>query len=183
MDDMNIVYGVTGMGLIFIPEQRAQELAHVFVALTTAKTWGEFRKMLPSETYEKYLQLSEHYQGPKVVEGKDLSSFYIADDIPFKLYDVFSETSQESQPGNPEIEMSHWVPGDIQEKYGRLTQYYAEDGNVPSGKILELDEKKMNEIIHALEIKGFRCRRDDALIEAAYGSLINREDSTDPSDL
>jgi hypothetical protein len=32
---------------------------------------------------------------------------------------------------NPEIEMTAWVPEEIQEKFGKHTRYYASDGNVP----------------------------------------------------
>ena len=82
----------------------------------------------------------------------------------------------ENPPGHPEIEMSSWVPKEIQDKFGLLKQYYAMDGNVPGGNILILDESRMDEIVKEMESHGFHCIRNDSLIEEAYGTSFNPED-------
>ncbi len=40
MKEKTIIYGITNLGLLFVPESRAKELAESNKALLTAKTWG-----------------------------------------------------------------------------------------------------------------------------------------------
>lgn len=152
------------MGLLFMPEARAQELAQGTKALTTAKTWGEFRRAVTKGIYEFYLPHSSHYRGPTYPAEDTINRYYLPDDTPFTPNDVVLE---DVFPAYPEIEMSEWIPVDIQKEFGRTMKYYAMDMNVPHGDVLELDEDRMDDIVRALEAKGYRCRRDDALIEAA----------------
>jgi len=177
MDKTEVVYGTTDTGLILIPEKRAKELASVIDALTTAEIWGEFKSKLPSISYyQRYLQLSQYYQGPKNISGEELQPYYLSDETPFTLNDVLNPENEESHPGSPDMEMSSWIPQEIQTKFGRRSCYYAMDGNVPGGEVLELDNKRTEEIIHAMEEMGYHCRMDDALIENAYGSSFNPDE-------
>ena len=72
---------------------------------------------------------------------------------------------------NPEIEMSSWVPKEIQGKYGSLSRYYSMDGNAPSGNILSFDEAKLKELVKDFEERGFVCRKDDGLVSLACGYI------------
>ena len=164
MDKNDVVYGIAPMGLLFMPEARAQELAQGTEALTTAKTWGEFRRAVTKGIYEFYLPHSSHYRGPTNPAENDIERYYIPDDTPFTPNDV---VLYDLLPADPEIGMSEWIPDDIQKEFGRTMKYYAMDMNVPHGNVLELDKDRMDDIVRALEAKGYRCRRDDALIEAA----------------
>ena len=171
MAETEIVYGITNSGLILMPEQRAAELAQVYDALMTALTWGEFKELLPDERYyQKYLLFSEQYSGPRNVFGEALRPHYLPDEAPFRPGDVFNVEDHACKPGFPEIEMSGWVPAEIQQQYGQTYRYHAMDANVPAGLVLELDENRVDEIIQALEEKGYHCRQDDDLIDAACGS-------------
>ena len=163
MEEKSIIYGKTNLGLLFVPESRAKELAESNKALLTAKTWGEFKALVSKEMYEFYLVNSAFYEGPDEPEDGDYSPYDIPPETPFTPNDVLT---YEELPANPEIEMTEWMPEEIQVKYGRKTHYCAMDMNVPDGEILVLNEKQMDEIVVELGKHGFVCRRDDDLLMA-----------------
>lgn len=163
MQDKSIIYGITGFGLLFVPESRAHELADGNRALLAAKTWGEFKALVSKELYEFYLPKSSYYEGPYEPEDGDYRPFDIAPETPFTPNDVLT---YEELPANPEIEMTEWMPEEIQEKFGRKMRYYAMDMNVPRGEILVLEEKQMDKIAAELEKAGYVCKRDDDLLTA-----------------
>ena len=163
MEEKTIIYGITGLGLLFVPESRAKELAEGNKALLTAKTWGEFKSLVSTELYVFYLTKSSYYEGPYEPEDGDYRPFDIAPETPFTPNDVLT---YEELPANPEIEMTEWMPEEIQEEFGRKMRYYAMDMNVPRGEILVLEEKQMDEIAAELEKAGYVCKRDDDLLNA-----------------
>ncbi len=163
MQEKTIIYGITGLGLLFVPESRAKELADGNRALLTAKTWGEFKSLVSTELYVFYLTKSSYYEGPYEPEDGDYTPYDIAPETPFTPNDVLT---YEALPANPEIEMTEWMPEEIQEKFGRKMRYYAMDINVPRGEILVLEEKQMDEIAAELEKAGYVCKRDDDLLNA-----------------
>lgn len=164
MQKKAIIYGITNLGLLFLPAARAKELAEANQALLTAKTWGEFKTLVSKCIYEFYLTRSEFFEGPKEPEDGDFSQFDIPAETPFSPNDVFYE---DDRPAYPEIEMAEWMPEKIQEEFGRKMQYSAKDANAPAGEILILDEERMPEIVAVLEHAGFTCFRDDELLMAA----------------
>jgi hypothetical protein len=163
MGEKLTIYGITGLGLLFVPESRAHELANSNKALLTAKTWGEFKSLVSKELYEFYLTNSSYYEGPYEPEDGDCTPYDIPPETPFTPNDV---VMYDELPANPEIEMSEWMPEEIQEKFGRKMRYDAMDMNVPDGEILVLDEEQMDEIVAELEKLGYECRRDDDLLMA-----------------
>jgi hypothetical protein len=163
MQENTIIYGITGLGLLFVPESRAKELADGNKALLTAKTWGEFKSLVSKELYEFYLPNSDHYEGPQEPEDGNFDTYDIAPESPFTPNDVLT---YEELPANPEIEMTEWMPEEIQEKFGQKMRYYAMDMNVPDGEILVLEEAQMDEIVAELENLGYVCSRDDDLLIA-----------------
>jgi hypothetical protein len=163
MVEKSLVYGITNYGLLFIQSSRAKELADSNRALLNAKTWGEFKSLVSRELYEFYLPNSSYYEGQSYPEDGDYTPYDIAPETPFTPNDV---VMYDELPANPEIEMSEWMPEDIQEKFGRKMRYAAMDMNVPRGEILVLEEKQMDEIIAELEKLGYECRRDDDLLMA-----------------
>ena len=172
MDTKKIIYGFTPEGLIFILEARAEELASLNSLLNSAdETWGELRKSLPKELYEAVLRMSDQYEGPWRVEDGDLSSFYLSDDTIYTEEDVFNFQGSGISPGHPEIEMSQWIPLDIQDKYGKTGRYYRMDGSAPKGNILDFEKDKLDKIIQMFEVEGYHCRRDNELVNHACGYL------------
>lgn len=164
MEEKAVVYGDSVFGLMFMLESRAKELAEANNALLTAKTWGEFKSLVSEEIYKFFLPHSSYYEGPYSLEDEDYREFDLPADTLFTPNDV---VYTDVRLAYPEIEMSSWIPVEIQNKYGRKLQYYAMDGNVPAGDILELDEEKMDNIVAELESFGYTCRRDEELIYAA----------------
>jgi len=163
MQEKTIIYGITVFGLLFVPESRAEELADGNNALLAAKTWGEFKSLVSKELYEFYLPNSDYYQGPNEPEDGDFTPYDIAPERPFTPNDV---VTYDALPANPEIEMTEWMPEEIQEKFGQKMRYYAMDMNVPDGDILVLEEEQMDEIAAVLEKVGYVCKRDDDLLNA-----------------
>ena len=163
MKENTIIYGITNLGLLFVPESRAKELAESNKALLTAKTWGEFKEMVSQEMYDFYLVNSAYYEGRDEPEDGDYAPYDIPPETPFTPNDV---VTYDTLPTYPEIEMSEWMPEEIQAKFGRKTRYSAMDMNVPEGDILVLKEKHMDKIVAALEKLGYECRRDDDLLMA-----------------
>mgnify|MGYP001766029350 CR=1 FL=1 len=163
MEEKSIIYGITNLGLLFVPESRAKELAESNKALLTAKTWGEFKEMVSQEMYDFYLVNSAYYEGPAEPEDGDYAPYDIKPETLFTPNDV---VTYDTLPTYPEIEMSEWMPEEIQAKFGRKTRYSAMDMNVPEGDILVLKEKHMDKIVAALEKLGYECRRDDDLLMA-----------------
>jgi len=163
MQEKNIIYGITNLGLLFVLESRARELAESNKALLTAKTWGEFKSQVSREMYEFYLVNSAHYEGPDEPEDGDYTPYDIPPEMPFTPNDVMT---YDVLPAYAEIEMSEWMPEEIQAKFGRKMGYSAMDMNVPDGDILVLKEKQMDKIVTELEKLGYECRRDDDLLTA-----------------
>lgn len=164
MQVSQIMYGITNLGLLFVPVARAHELADANRALLTAKTWGEFKSLVSKNLYEFYLTRSELYEGPEEPEDGDFTPFDLPAETLFTPNDVFYA---DERPAYPEIEMTEWMPEEIQEKYGRKLRYSSMDMNVPSGEILVLKENQMDAIVAELEKLGFVCKRDDVLLMAA----------------
>lgn len=56
--DHDLIYGVLKGSpdiLLFMPRKQATDLARVWAALHTAKTWGDFRDKMPLDDYEEYM--------------------------------------------------------------------------------------------------------------------------------
>ncbi len=176
MEDKDLVYGLLVGALTFMAESRAKYCAAIFTALMSAKTWGEFKNMVPREVYDKYTSLSFYYKGPKGEQPEDIEKYYFPDDRRFNPNDVYTYDYIEAQPAFPAIEMSEWVPQDIQDKYGKLSHYYMCNGNFPDGDELKLDVNHMDEIVSAMQAHGYNCRRDDNLIESVIGMTFNPDD-------
>jgi hypothetical protein len=177
MVEKTIIYGKTNLGLLFVPESRAKELAESNKALLTAKTWGEFKALVSLEMYVFYACNSDHYEGPFDPifdpEDEDYNFYDIPQETPFTPNDV---VTYDVLPAYPEIEMSEWMPEEIQVKYGRKTRYSAMDMNVPDGDILVLKEKQTDEIVTELEILGYECHRDDDLLMAGTALDFDPDD-------
>jgi len=167
MENRIVIYGQTAIGLIFIPEARLKAVLKDYEALEIAKTWGELREMVSPEMFAVFQKHAGY------------SDATLKDDLPLNPNEVFYYESPEALM-HPEIEMSEWVPKEIQEKYGQLSRYYAMDGNVPKGQILNLDEDRMVEIVAALEEHGYVCRRDDDQVDAYFQPAFDPFEFPDP---
>lgn len=66
-------------------------------------------------------------------------------------------------PSWPARAMLHWVPKYIQERFGST------EPSAISGDSLLLATEKEDEIVSAMEVHGYACLRDHALVEKANG--------------
>lgn len=164
MEENSIIYGISNLGLLFIPIGRAKEFADSNRALLIAKTWGEFKTLVSKELYQFYLVNLASFEDPREPGEANYDAYDIPAETAFTPNDVVCE---DLRPFYPEIEMSAWIPNYIQKKFGKTLCYAAMDMNVPKGDILVLDEKQMAEIVSELEKVGYKCLRDDDLLMAA----------------
>ena len=81
MENKNIVFGMTNLGLIFVLESRLQEVITSYEALESAKTWGEFKELVSPKMYELFKDRSSFY---------DIPDAQLDPDTPFTPNDVFS---------------------------------------------------------------------------------------------
>jgi hypothetical protein len=146
-----LVYGAPYDDLIFMPRERAEDLAAIHHALGTASTWREFFRLLPQHARA---EVEGWFTEDELEQPADDQSFD-RDDVP--------GVADGDWPGWAAQEMLSWVPTDIQEQYGRV------EASAISGDCLALDVSQMNAIVGALEAHGFTCKRDDGLVERAAG--------------
>jgi hypothetical protein len=137
--------------LVFVRRSRTEDLARVHDAVGRARTWSEFRSLLPP-TFEEELEKSFH---DDEVDAPDDSQPFDADRIP--------GYADGDWPAWPAQEALDWVPSEISARFGRDVD------SVLNGPYLEFDPKHEVEILAAFEGHGFRCGRDDKLVRQASG--------------
>ena len=133
---MDIVYkeiDIAPDSVTFARRSDAEEVAQIWVALETAKTWGEFRAMLPEGEWEENLE-DYFEEGPP-------------DDKPF---------DSDAVPGHPDGDypqwlrqtMLEWLPQELNGKYGEVRM------SVLNGEYLDLPADKAEEIAADLRAMG-----------------------------
>jgi hypothetical protein len=150
-----VVYADYNDELIFLPIELALELAQIRTALDNSKTWGEFQANVPAHVYEEIME------GMK--DDEDLEALPQPDDT----FDAHAIPGYDDGdwPIWPLQEMLNWMPKDIQHRFGKV---------VPSalnGDCLELTAGKTDEIVRALESRGFSCTEDESLVIRACGYI------------
>ena len=141
-----LVYGVNAADqLVLAPMDRALELAALRELLLSARTWGEFMSSLSPERYAE------------VLEGFD-------DDLPPSSepfdQDAVPGVADCDWPDPPAERMTEWIPADIGERYGQLVN------TTFSGVIAQFDTTAAPSVTAELESRGFRCVRNDVLVDA-----------------
>jgi hypothetical protein len=151
-----LVFGVIcgGAGidtLVFIPAERATELAVIHFAIAKAKTWRQFAEMIPPHVWSKLLH--------------DLEDNESTPDLDSKFDPGMIGVEDGDWPDWPEQAMMEWLPPEAVARFGTQHQ------SVLNGPFLSLDPKHTSEIVEALERAGHTCHRDDALIAQACGRV------------
>ena len=143
----DIVHGVYADELVFIPTERARHLASTWKAMLKSKTWGELKKLAPLKAYREILQFQE---SPRSIRSGHVFDYYTMTPVPEGDY-----------PGFPQQEVMEWMPKDILREYGRMMQTSL-NGDYPA-----FDPQVCQTIVERLKQHGFRCRRNQRLINAA----------------
>lgn len=136
--------------LVFIPAERAQQLAAIHKAIGQAKTWGEFRLRISAEDWNELVRCFDEYD-----EAPQPGDAFNAEDVP-----GFTDGDW---PDWPEQEMMSWLPPEHVARFGTQHQ------SVLNGPFLSFDPKYLNEIMAELKRGGYTCRREDVLISQACG--------------
>jgi hypothetical protein len=193
--ETELVYGVITRGslgfdeaeLVFIPQERAQELAIIHRALGSAPTWGELRDRLPPSAYDELLSVSGAAERPGFdefyTEERESRPSLTRDDA-VREYKALSTEERRPEPedafaagdigaicegdwpGWTNQEMLGWVPGEIQERYGIFG-----DSRL-NGDFLSFRAKDERELVAAFEQQGYACIRDDDLVRLASGYSV-----------
>lgn len=158
-----LVFGVIcgGAGidtLVFIPAERATELAAIHFAIAKAKTWRQFAEMIPAHVWSKLLH--------------DLEDNESTPDLDSKFDPGMIGIEDGDWPDWPEQEMMEWLPPEAVASYATVHQ------SVINGPFLSIDPTRLADVIEALESAGHTCHRDDPLVKQACG----REDWSDEGD-
>ncbi|HEU5336722.1 MAG TPA: hypothetical protein VFU27_12200, partial [Terriglobales bacterium] len=182
------VVSAGGPNLIFIPLEKARELAAIHAALA-AKTWGEFKLKMPAnrlpELLSAFLEFGAwasfdfycqaHAQSGKVGERELLWRRYeeLAPGarMPFD-HDSFQVQAlpgvgEGSWPERPEQAMLRWLPPLICGRLGRRVF------SQRRGDSLLFDPGRAPEIIAALEDAGYVCCWNEDLVRCACGRKSN----------
>jgi hypothetical protein len=150
-EQKELVYGIAGGALVFIPAGTAADLALLRSTIRSAATFGEARRGLPDHLYDALVeQRGDEYEDPP------------SEDEPL-VADELMGYADGDWPRWPKQEMLEWVPRDVQDEFGHV------DASVLNGDFLQLDVARTEELVARLEVEGFSCHRDDALVSRASG--------------
>ena len=129
--------------LVFAPPKIANEISEVYFALKTAKTWGQFRSLMPSDQMadleRKWL---EDESGPW------------GDDEPFEA--AWTGYLEAEYPRWLQADQDFWLPEEFLENWGK------QESGFTSGGFWTFDPKKEEAIVADLKALGYLVtRRDD----------------------
>ncbi len=145
----HLVYGSPGgASLLFIPRDDALEGARLQWALHRARTWRGFKQMAGEARFEEAMERAE-------CDVPDMCAPFYPDAI--KGYEDGGWPNWYAQ------EMLYWMPESVQEQFGQMDEARFD------GYFLSLRLDSEAEIVAALEQHGYRCTRDDVLVNKATG--------------
>ena len=176
---IELVYGLTEWGLVFIPRGRAERLAAIHAALRHSKTWGEFRRRVGESEYQQVtegrrtfedwcdLDLEEATEEELRSAREQFRKLPIGhrvpdDDDPFDSSNVPGFCDGDYPPW-PAQEMLQFVPYDIQQEYGEYCD------SVLNGDYLGLDPEQEEAIVAAFTRHGYQCTCAEGLVGLACG--------------
>jgi hypothetical protein len=152
--DHDLIYGIVKGSpdfLLFIPRKEATDLADIWEALITAKTWGGFRAKMPPEDYEEYM----------VDSFDDCERPRPDDDTPFERVDEgWLGTDVVEWPIDPMNWMDTYVPAAVM-----ALEVHGGDGD--RRKIYATHEV---EALTILRREGYEVERDDDLVMSSCGA-------------
>jgi hypothetical protein len=137
--------------LVFAPPQMAEDHDKVMKALTSSKTWGEFRASVPGSAFKELKKLLRERGEYNAKEIREL----IADDNPFDPEAIPGFGDGEYPSMIASIQQSI-LPKDVAEKYGKHW------GAFNCSDIFRIDVRHCEAILADLKSVGFEViERDD----------------------
>jgi hypothetical protein len=136
---MEIVYRLSkaNSGLVFAYIDRAKEIHDINRALHEASTWGDFRRLMPEDEYNRVKTLAEEYD----CEVSEYSEFH-AEQVPGYADGDYPDWLQ--------AEMDRVLPDDI------LEEFAVSQSTVLSGDYYHIEERALGAIVERLEKSGYR---------------------------
>lgn len=154
--EKNLICGIfADTYVVMADEKTARELAKVWQALDTAKTWAEVREIMPEAYFNEIWQLiaEDVNQGGEPLP--DMAKAFDPVELPGYM--------DGDWPAWPAASMLDWVPKSIQARYGKTVATRL------NGDFLEIAPEHLEAVIQELENLGYHCRRDDELIAKICG--------------
>jgi len=146
-----LVYGVVADMLVLLPKSTAEYLKATLHAIQISRTWGEFKKNAPAEAYQEAVEILEENEEEEPPPRE-----------PFDSDDILDYTAGE-WPEWPAQIMLDWIPEEIRQAYGVIQV------SSISGPFLEISPEREQEVIKALEERGYTCLKNDKLVTSASG--------------
>lgn len=144
----DLVFGEALGSLVFMTRTRAQDLATVQKVISTARTWGDFRKQAPLRILDE-LRTLIGVQQPSDDEPLEIPG-YGDGDWPF-----------------PHQEQLRLLPPQVV-AMGQFSD------TIFNGERLDLPVSRAGEIAATLKSLGYDVERDDDLVKAACGEMSNQ---------
>jgi len=132
-------------GAVFAKEDRVRLIARIHHALSAARTWGEFRQLMPMEEYRAIMRTYDEEEEPRP-----------RPDEPFSA-DAVGGFSDGDYPPWLQQEMERVIPIDILERFG------VRDSTFLNGNFWHIPEEQMEPMARALRERDFEVIRADTL--------------------
>ena len=132
-------------GLVFATESEGRRVARIHHALKTARTWAEFRSLMPRKDYSAVVRTFDD-MGESRPRGVDE---FDAEQVP--------GWREGSYPTWLQQEMAHVLPSQVLEKYGSLQSTWV------NGAYWHIPASQEAEVVEALTALGFKLEKVDNL--------------------
>lgn len=132
-------------GVVFADEERAKFISLIYEALRTARTWGEFKQLMPVKEYQKIRRQFDEQGEPRPRLDEDFSSEYVAG-VPDGDY-----------PPWLQAEMERIIPRDILRQFGKSETTHL------NGPYWHIPEAQIEPMATALRKRGFKVIKAEHL--------------------
>ena len=175
--------------LVFIKKNRAEYNAEIHTAMARAEkaglTWGELEKRYPQiwalmerlklTTFENWVKKTKRDKSKKGRSGlqvvssprKEYMNLGKWDRMPLPEEPFDGQVILENYPllGAPYDGSEGWIPTEITDEFGEVQEGFFVDPYVT------FKEKDVKEVTKAFRKHGYRCRRNNRIVEKAMGIL------------
>lgn len=132
-------------GLVFAPEGEARRVAQIHRAINKARTWAEFRSLMPRADYSEIMAWFDRW-GEGRPRGKDKFSG-----------EGVAGWSDGDYPTWLQQTMDYVIPDEILREFGELSHTHF------NGSYWHLPPEREREIVAALRARGFVVRKQSKL--------------------
>jgi hypothetical protein len=145
-------------GAVFAEKSVAHRIDAIHPALSEAKTWREFRRMLPKGEWKEIVgKISEWYDESRPDDESDVLRWDL-DETPFNGFEDVPGVSEGYYPPWLEKAQDQILPADILENFATLKDTFLD------GSFSHIDEDKADQVVAALRAKGYKVERADNLL-------------------